>query len=387
MNPPFELALNAQARADWSADPLPGAGFVAAWQEITAWPGYAPTPLVSLPSLARQAGIAALHYKDESPRFGLGSFKALGGAYAVGRVLAAAAAPASKVTVATATDGNHGRSVAWGARMLGCKGVVYIHEHVSAGRERAIAAYGADVRRVPGNYDDSVRRAAMDAAANGWHVVSDTSWPGYVETPREVMFGYGVMAREAAEQLGRSAPPTHLFLQAGVGALAASVAAWFRHAYGEAVPRVVVAEPDRAGCVFASVRAGHPVAVAGALDTAMAGLAAGEVSLLAWDILKHSAFAAMTVPDDAAFACMRALARPPQGETPVVAGESAVAGLAALLAAAADPAARVALGLDGTSHVLVFGTEGATDPALYQAIVGAAPETIGATVPKDMIAP
>jgi diaminopropionate ammonia-lyase len=373
----FQLVRNGRARSDWPADALPQAGFDTAWTEITSWPGYAPTPLVSLPSLARQAGIASLHYKDEAPRFGLGSFKALGGAYAVQRVVARASEPPEAITVATATDGNHGRAVAWGARRLGCNSVIYIHEHVSEGRADAIAAYGAQVRRVPGNYDDSVRQAAADAETNGWHVVSDTSWPGYVETPRDVMFGYGVMAREAAGQMGAAAPPTHLFLQAGVGALAAAVAAWFRHAYGAAAPHIIVAEPDHAPCVYASIAAGHRVDIPGALDTAMAGLAAGEVSELAWSVLEDATLAAMTVSDEAAFNLMCRLAAPAPGEPAIVAGESAVAGLAALMAAAADPAARAQLGLDAASRVLVFGTEGATDPALYEDIVGHAPGALG----------
>ena len=172
----FRLALNGGFCEDWTADAIPAALFEAAWWEITAWPAYARTRLASLPSLARAARVASLAYKDEGSRFGLGSFKALGGAYAVKRVLERAGGRSAAITVATATDGNHGRSVAWGARLFGCRAVVYIHEHVSAGREQAIAALGAEVRRVPGNYDDSVRRAAEDAAINGWHVVSDTSW-------------------------------------------------------------------------------------------------------------------------------------------------------------------------------------------------------------------
>lgn len=176
--------------------------------EIAAWPGYAPTPLRDLPGLAREAGVGTIRYKDEAGRFGLGSFKALGGAYAVQRLLRRPGSShgtsegtlAGALTVTCATDGNHGRAVAWGARTFGCRCVIYLHERVSAGRERAIAALGAEVRRTAGTYDDAVRQADADARRHGWHVVSDTSYPGYEDIPREVMQGYGVLVAEALDQ-------------------------------------------------------------------------------------------------------------------------------------------------------------------------------------------
>ncbi|MBI3507376.1 MAG: diaminopropionate ammonia-lyase [Proteobacteria bacterium] len=337
--------------------------FAAARTEIANWPGYAPTLLVELDAIARIAGVARVAYKDESTRFGLGSFKALGGAYAVLRQLRAADRPPAGIVVTCATDGNHGRSVAWGAQRFGCKCVIYIHATVSEGRAKAIAAYGAEIRRVTGTYDDAVRQAAADAAANGWIVVSDTSYPGYTEIPRDVMQGYAVMVDEALAQLGE--PPTHVFVQAGVGGLAAAVCGHLWEALGDRRPRTVVVEPDRAACLFESARLGKAANIGGALDTAMAGLACGETSLLAWEILEEGAGDFMTVTDEAAFACMRLLA--PQ----VVAGESAVAGMAALLGAAARPDLARRLGLDGAARVLLFGSEGDTDPELYRRIVGA----------------
>jgi diaminopropionate ammonia-lyase len=341
------------------------AAFETARAEISSWTGYAPTRLVDLPSVARAAGIARVAYKDESARFGLGSFKALGGAYAVLRQLRAAGRPAKDVTVACATDGNHGRSVAWGAQRFGCGCVIYIHETVSEGRAAAIAAYGAEVRRVPGNYDDAVRAAARDAAASGWIVVSDTSYPGYVDIPRDVMQGYAVMADEALAQMGE--PPTHVFVQAGVGGLAAAVCGHLWETLGDRRPRTVVVEPDRAACLFESARLGKAANIHGARDTAMAGLACGETSLVAWDILEEGAADFLTVTDEAAFAGMRLLAG-----LGVVAGESAVAGLAGLLGSAARPELARALGLDSGARVLLFGSEGDTDPALYARIVGRA---------------
>ena len=361
---------------------LPAGGYRRARAEITAWPGYAPTPLHGLPALAARAGVASVQVKDESPRFGLGSFKALGGAYAVLGVLSAELArcgtaraataaelvartyDASTITVTCATDGNHGRSVAWGAQRFGAACVVFVHPGVSQGRRHAIARYGAEVREVPGTYDDSVRAASAAAAAHGWHVVSDTSWPGYTETPREVMQGYRLMADEALAQWS-GPPPTHAFVQGGVGGMAAAVSVQLRTL--QPAPALVVVEPDRAACLLASAAAGRLTA-AGDLDTIMAGLACGKPSLIAWQELDRAAAAFLAIPDDAVIGAMRALAA-----CGVVSGESGAAGLAGLLLAAADPAARQALALDAASRVLLFSTEGATDPALYARLVPGGP--------------
>jgi diaminopropionate ammonia-lyase len=378
---PFRLFVNPAAGTPGTVVLTEG-GYRRARAEITAWPGYAATPLRALPDIAAAAGIGALAIKDEAGRFGLGSFKALGGAYAVAQVLAGElarrnvaprassadlvagtyAAATRAITVTCATDGNHGRSVAWGAQRFGCACVIYVHATVSQGRVDAIARYGAEVRRVPGTYDDAVRVASRDAAANGWFVVSDTSWEGYTQVPVDVMQGYRLMADEALGQW-QGATPTHVFVQGGVGGVAASVSIQLR-ASCRPVPALIVAEPDRAACLLASAEAGAPTAIPGELDTLMAGLACGEPSLLAWQELGRAAFAFMAVPDDAAVDCMRLLA----GHG-IVAGESGVAGLAALLLAAADPATRAALGLDGDSRVLLFSTEGATDPELYARLV------------------
>ncbi|SHJ93041.1 diaminopropionate ammonia-lyase [Roseomonas rosea] len=362
---------------------LPEGGWRRARAAITAWPGYAPTPLRDLPNIAAGLGLGAVHLKDEASRFGLGSFKALGGAHAVAGVLqrelarmgvANAASPAdlesgrlaattATITVTCATDGNHGRSVAWGARRFGARCVIFVHPGVSQGRREAIAAFGAEVREVPGTYDDSVRASEAAARERGWHLVSDTSWPGYTETPREVMQGYRLMAEEALDAL--PAPPSHVFVQGGVGGVAAAVSIALRARHGRD-PRLVVVEPERAACLLASAEAGAATTVPGELDTIMAGLACGEPSLLAWQELERAAFAFMAIPDSAAIAAMRLLAR---RDPPLEVGESGVAGLAGLALAARDPAAREALGLGTDSQVLLFGTEGATDRILYERLV------------------
>jgi diaminopropionate ammonia-lyase len=366
------LLRNPRARGDatWGARQeavLDHAGFELARAAIARWPGFAPTPLRRLDGLARAMGVAAVLYKDEAGRFGLKSFKALGGAYAVERQVAQ---HGPGITVTCATDGNHGRSVAWGAQRCGCRCVIYIHATVSEGRKAAIEAYGAEMRRVAGNYDDSVRQAAADAAAQGWIVVSDTSYPGYMEIPRDVMQGYAVMAEEAIEQLQDGRVPSHVFVQGGVGGLAAAVCAQLWRHYATRRPRLVVVEPDAAACLLASCRAGAPTTITGDLETVMAGLSCGEPSRLAWQLLDEGADTFMTVPDHAALATMRLLADGVGGDFPVVAGESGVAGLAGAITVAAVERFRHEVGLGPESRVLLFGTEGDTDPQLYARIVG-----------------
>ncbi|PZW43557.1 diaminopropionate ammonia-lyase [Humitalea rosea] len=380
---PFRLVLN-RAHGVPGIVTLPDGGFRRAKAEITSWPGYAPTPLLPLPEVAAEAGVAEVWYKDEGGRFGLGSFKALGGAYAVAQVLrqelaragvadAASsadlvagryAAATRAITVTCATDGNHGRSVAWGAQRFGAACVIFVHAGVSQGRRDAIAAYGAEVREVQGTYDDSVRAAEQAAAEHGWHTISDTSWPGYTEVPRDVMQGYRVMVDEACDQL--PGPPTHAFIQGGVGGVAAAVAAQLRSRYPDRAVTVVIAEPERAACLTDSLEAGEIRTVPGELDTLMAGLACGEPSLLAWQELSRSAWAAVAVPDAAAVEAMRDLAH---RDPPIVAGESAVAGLCALVLAGRQPLASGMLWLRPDSRVLLFGTEGATDPEVYERLV------------------
>lgn len=388
-----DLFLNPSCRRDQAYGPrrsaiLGSAALEQARSEITSWPGYAVTPLHSLDALAARLGVGSVLYKDEGSRFGLGSFKALGGAYAVARLLCRqvqaklgrpvqprelleegpARALAADITVTSATDGNHGRSVAWGAHLFGCRCVIYIHATVSEGRKQAIERYGASVVRTAGNYDDAVRQADADARKLGRHVISDTSYEGYMDVPRDVMQGYQLMVEEAVRQAPR--PPTHVFVQGGVGGLPAAVCGYFWERLGSARPVFVVVEPERADCLMQSARAGKATAVHGELDTLMAGLACGEVSLLAWEILAEGADAFATIGDDSAVQVMRLLASPLESDPAIVAGESAVAGLAAAIALALSPVQRAALGIDGDSCLLFFGSERDTDPTLYTRLVG-----------------
>lgn len=357
-------------------------------REIRTWPGYATTPLYTLTSAAKAAGLGTIYYKDESQRFGLKSFKALGGAYAVTKQLQQAIEErtgrrpsiagllagefkddVAGLVVSCATDGNHGRSVAWGAQMFGCGCVIYIHRDVSEGRKQAMEAFGAKVIRIAGNYDESVRQADADAKANGRIIVSDTSYEGYMEIPKDVALGYTVMLDELVTQLD-GAIPTHVFVQGGVGGLASAVGGYFWDLWGTRRPRLVIVEPEKANCLQQSAKAGKPVAVDGGLETLMAGLACGEVSALAWKILSVGGDDFMTISEEAVPATMRLLANGFEQDPAIEAGESAVPGLAAAVIAAQDPVLSKTLGLDANSRVLVIGTEGATDPELYRTLVG-----------------
>ena len=370
---------------------LAAAGRVA--QVLALRDGNAATPLHALPGLARALGIGALHVKDEGFRLGLGSFKALGGAYALmilvreeaerrlGRPVAidelmsaAVRAIAATMTFACATDGNHGRSVAQGAQLMGARAVIFVHSGVSEARIGAIAGFGARIVRVPGNYDDSVAEAARVAGAEGWTVLSDTSWPGYEYIPGLVSQGYIALVREVLDELPE--PPSHVFLQAGVGGFAAAVAGHLSLVLGDHRPHVTVVEPARAACLYESARAGRPVKIAEGEPTVMAMLECYAPSLVGFRILSRVADGFMVVAEDTAREVMRRLATPVEGDPAIVAGESGGAGLAGLLTALREPALVARIGLGPNARVLVVNTEGATDPALYALITGRSPEAV-----------
>lgn len=379
-------AAQKPAKGDAAERVLRREDFADAWEEITAWEGYAPTPLFELPALAKQIGVAHIHYKDEGFRFGLGSFKALGGAYAALRVLQReieartgrkvsledirkghCQEDCAGITVVSATDGNHGRSLAWGAQRFGAPCRIYIHAEVSENRADAMRAFGAEVIRIDGDYDASVALARDEAAKNGWFVVSDTSWPGYIDPPRDVMAGYGVLARECCEAMDN--PPTHVLLQGGVGGFAASITAVLRQHWGDAGPRVVIVEPDRAACLFTSARAGALTNIPIHEETIMAGLSCGEPSPLAWEILAAEATDFITIPDTMIPPGMRLLAHPASGDPAIEGGECSAAGIGALIGARGNAGLAAAMGLDEHSRVLLIGTEGVTDPGIYARIM------------------
>jgi len=362
--------------------------FERAWAEIRSWPDYAPTPLVSLSGLASRLGIRTLLYKDESKRFALKSFKALGGAYAVLLLLQSKLQPiigrlalsselrngslgflTRDVIVCCATDGNHGRAVAWGARMFGCRAVIYVHELVTQARIDAIRSLGASVVISPGTYDHAVARLAKDALIHGWNVVSDTSYEGYSSVPCDVMQGYTVMVEEALRAIPESALPTHVFIQAGAGALAGAVCAHLWQRLGERRPHCVVVQSDQSAGLFESIVNQSLTGFEGKLDTIMAGLAVGIPSMIAWDILQLGANGVLTISDRDAVDGMRLLRDAPYGDPSIISGESGVAGLAAVVAMRRASELAEMIGLDAGSRILVFGTEGDTDPESYRRLV------------------
>jgi diaminopropionate ammonia-lyase len=355
--------------------------WLAHWDQISR--GF--TPLWSLPDAAASLGVADVRLKDESMRSPLGSFKALGAPVALMRLIIRlhqaeiALDPQRLVegryadlltglTVVSATDGNHGKSLAAAAQALGCRCVIVLHANVSVERERSIASFGAEIVRISGNYDESVAHAARLASVNGWHVVSDTSYDGYETIPRDVMQGYGVISSEVIEQ--SPVPFTHVFLQGGVGGLAAGVASYFWERHGANRPVFVVVEPEQADCLYQSALQGRAACATGTVDSVMAGLACGETSPLAWTFLQPCIDYFMTIADDDAIAAMRSLSRGSVRDAPLVVGESGAAGFAGLTALARHPESCRALGLSAASRVLVIGTEGATAPDAYETLVG-----------------
>ena len=367
----LDPALAARARAD-----------------LRQWPGYAPTPLHSLPALASRLGVGRVFAKHEGARTELSSFKALGGAYSLSILLArevskraggvavgfrdleagSFAGISRDITTCCASDGNHGRSLAWGARRFGCQCVIYLPASVSEPRADAIRRFGATVVRVDGNYDDAVHRAARDAAENGWLLVADTATPTYREPPQLVMAGYSLLMDEAWQQISEHERPTHVIAQAGCGGLAAVVASYVWARDGAERPTVMTVEPINAACVLETVKAGELAVVGGNHDTVMGGLACGEVSWLAWEVLEAGLDHALSISDDHVIEAVRGLANGEYGAA-LNAGESGAAGVGALLAIAEQPAIRRALGIDDTSRILVVITEGVTDPVQFEDIL------------------
>lgn len=355
-----------------------------------SFPMYKPTPLVSLPETAGCLGLGNVYVKDESFRFGLNAFKVLGGSYAVGKYLAQrlgrdigevsyemlispeVRAKLGDITFVTATDGNHGRGVAWTARQFGHRSVVYLPKGSAAERLNRIRAEGAKAEITDGNYDETVRLANRMASENGWVIVQDTAWEGYEDIPKWIMQGYGTMGLEAYEQLEEK--PTHIFLQAGVGSMAAAIAGLFTSIYGKERPVIVIVEPNRADCLYRTAKAndGQRHFVTGSMDTIMAGLACGEPSSIGWGILADCADHFLSCPDYAAAKGMRILGNPASGDRRVISGESGAAAFGCVAEIMTNPGLsqmKERLGLDENSRVLFFSTEGDTDRENYRAIV------------------
>ncbi len=360
-----------------------------------SFPQYSVTPLVKLEKMADRLGLNEVYVKDESYRFGLNAFKVLGGSFAMGRYIAqqlnkdVCDVPYAvltseelkkefgQATFFTATDGNHGRGVAWAANKLGQKSVVLMPKGTTQTRLNNILAEGAQATIEEYNYDECVRMAndMANKTENGI-MVQDTAWDGYEEIPAWIMQGYGTMAMEANEQLEQLGcnRPTHVFIQAGVGSLAGAVQGYFANRYPENPPKVVVVEAEAAACLYkgASVGDGSLQIVDGDMVTIMAGLACGEPNTISWDILKNHVDTFVAAPDWVAAKGMRMLAAPIKGDSAITSGESGAApfgALACIMCMDEYAELREHLGLNKDSKVLLFSTEGDTDPSRYESIV------------------
>lgn len=361
----------------------------------SSFPQYMATPLVRLDSMAAHLGLGSVNIKDESKRFGLNAFKVLGSSFAIARYISKRMGKGiaevtydyltssefrevfGQATFFTATDGNHGRGVAWAANKLDQKAVVFMPKGSARSRFKNIDREGAQVTIEEINYDDCVRMAAERAAqADNAVLMQDTAWEGYEDIPSWIMQGYGTMAGEAVEQLRKQGiqRPTHVFIQAGVGSLAGAIAGYFVNLYPNDPPKFIVLEARAADCHYQSalVADGSPRAVGGDLHTIMAGLACGKPNILSWDILRNHADAFVSCPDWVSAKGMRMLAAPLRGDPAVCSGESGAVGLGALSVIMQEDAhkeLKSALGLDSSSQVLLFSTEGDTDPDQYRRIV------------------
>lgn len=356
---------------------------------------YKETPLVSLPTLAKKLGVKGIYVKDESYRFGLKAFKGLGGIYALSKVVCKKLSldinkiaftdlqkPENKKQIqtmvfVTATDGNHGKGVAWAARQLGCEAHVYMPKGSSEKRAQAIRDAGqAEVVITKMGYDDTVRYAESMSKEHGWTLIQDTSWPGYEEVPSWIIQGYTTMAYEAAEQLKKAGVirPTHVFLQAGVGAMSGGITGFLVNYYNDARPIITTVEPDQVACIYESARQkdGKPHKATGNEITIMAGLNCAEPCTLTWPILRDFASFYLACPDYVAAKGMRQLAAPLGIDQKVVSGESGAATMGALLMLCENEdlkKERKLIGLDKDAVILLFSTEGDTDPNSYEKIV------------------
>jgi diaminopropionate ammonia-lyase len=334
-----------------------------AYLSISSWEGYSPTPLIELNKLSKELNLNKIYYKDESKRFDLKSFKALGGAYAVERV----SKGNKDIVVATATAGNHGRSVAWGARRLGLKCKIFISEFVSDARGQAMSELGADVIKVKGNYEKSLIECIKQSTDNNWQIVQDVAWKDYMVVPKFTMAGYTVMMKEIVDQISQK-KISHIILQAGVGGMAGAMIAGIAR-YLENIPITIVVEPDSAACVLESIRTGKIEKIDIKRESLMGGMSCGEVSLVPWEILKNSVKYCISLPDDDIAKTMKFLGNGNFSNEKIIAGENSAPGVISLIASCEDEMIKKKMKLDKQSNILLIGCEGDTDQEMYQKLI------------------
>ena len=334
-----------------------------AYRVISAWDSYSPTPLISLNKLSEKLKLNNIFYKDESKRFNLKSFKALGGAYAVEKV----SKGNKEIVISTATAGNHGRSVAWGSKKLGLKCKIFISEYVSEFRAKVMRSFGADVIRVKGNYDASLKECIKQSKQNNWQIVQDVAWEDYKLVPKLTMAGYSVMMKEISEQINNE-QFSHVILQAGVGGMAAGMVAGIAR-YLNYIPKIIVVEPESAACVLESIKSGKIEKISIKKESLMGGMSCDEVSLVPWEILKNSVSHCVTVSDNYIAKTVKSLSNSEFSEEKIVGGECSTPGIVSLIGMCNDIEIRKKINLNENSNILIFGCEGDADEELYQKLL------------------
>ena len=334
-----------------------------AYKTISNWDNYSPTPLISLNKLNDKFKLNKIFYKDESKRFHLKSFKALGGAYAVEKIIKGN----DKKVISTATAGNHGRSVAWGSQKNNLECKIFISEFVSESRAQVMRSFGADVIRVKGNYEDSLNECIKQSKENNWQIVQDVAWENYKLVPKLTMAGYSVMMKEVSEQISNE-KISHVILQAGVGGMAAAMVAGIAR-YLDHIPQIIIVEPDSAACVLESIKKGKIEKISIEKESIMGGMSCGEVSLVPWEILKNSVHFCVTVSDDYISKTVKYLANKEFSEEKIIGGECSTPGIASLIGLNNDHEIKKKISLNESSNVLLFGCEGDADEELYQKLL------------------
>ena len=334
-----------------------------AYKTISSWDNYLSTPLILLNKLNEKLKLNKIFYKDESKRFHLKSFKALGGAYAVEKIIKGN----DKNVISTATAGNHGRSVAWGAQKNGLECKIFISEFVSESRAKVMRNFGADVIRVKGNYEDSLNECIIQSNKNNWQIVQDVAWEDYKLVPKLTMAGYSVMMKETSEQI-KNEKISHVILQAGVGGMAAAMVAGIAR-YLDYIPQIIVVEPDSAACVLESINKGKIEKISIEKESIMGGMSCGEVSLVPWEILKNSVHFCVTVSDDYISKTVKYLANKEFSNEKIIGGECSTPGIVSLAGLNNDDETRKKINLNENSNVLIFGCEGDADEELYKKLL------------------
>ncbi len=334
-----------------------------AYETISKWENYRPTPLINLKKLSEKLGLNYIFYKDECKRFNLKSFKALGGAYAVEKIVN----ENKNIIISTATAGNHGRSVAWGSKKNGVKCKIFISEFVSEFRANMMRSFGAEVIRIKGNYDDSLKECIKQSKKNNWQIVQDVAWHDYRLVPKLTMAGYSVMMREISDQINKN-KISHIILQAGVGGMAAAMIAGVA-SYLNTIPKIIVVEPENAACVLESIKFGEIKKISIKKESLMGGMSCDEVSLVPWEILRNSVSHCVTVSDDYIANAIKCLANSSFSEEKIIGGECSTPGIVSLIGLCNNKNIRNKLNLNTDSNILLFGCEGDADEELYQKLL------------------